>query len=74
MFRVITQNSVYLVSPSTDGFTVSRVADMWGRAVKDKHLHHTSSLEISVGGPMFTDKIVTSWVQAVISAIQTKKA
>lgn len=72
MFRVITQNSVYLVTAFTDGFNVQRVADMWGRAVKNKHFHHTRNLIIGIGSPMVTDRIRTTAVQAVTSAIQPK--
>jgi hypothetical protein len=65
--RVITRNSVYLVTPVADGFHVRRIADMWGRAVRESHSHVSRSLEITVGGPMRTDTMTTSTVSAVVA-------
>jgi hypothetical protein len=74
MFRVITQNSVYLVSAQGNGFYVTRVADMWGRNVKDSHGHYTAYLHIQVGGDFITDEMTSqSPVQAVTSGIPPKK-
>jgi len=70
MFRVITQNSVYLVTANGNGFYVKRVADMWGRKVKDSHGHYTKCLNIAIGGLMETDEMTSqSVVQAVTSGV-----
>ena len=70
MFRVITQNSAYLVTANGNGFYVKRVADMWGRKVQDSHGHYTKVLLVAVGGRMETDEMTSqSNVQAVTSGV-----
>lgn len=68
MFKVVTRNSVYLVCPEGAAFRVSRIADMWGRRVVDRHEHVTSRISVSVGQPFITSSMRTSLVQAVIPA------
>lgn len=68
MFKVVTKNSVYQVAPAGAGFVVSRVADLWGRKVTDKHTHATSRITLAVGEPFITSNIRTSAVLAVIPA------
>jgi hypothetical protein len=68
MFKVITRNSAYTVTPVAGGFIVSKTADMWGREVKHKRTHFTRTIEVGVGRSFATDEMVTTKVQAVVVA------
>lgn len=64
--NVITRNSVYSVTPVANGFRVRRIADLWGRAVRESHTHVTRRLSVAIGEPLKTDYMETSPVQAVV--------
>jgi hypothetical protein len=65
--RVFTKNSVYTITPDRNLFKVERTADAWGRAVKDRHTHYATRINVGVGGPLITSNMVTSEVIAVLA-------
>lgn len=68
MFKIVTRNSVYTVTPTAAGFLVRRSADMWGREVKDTHTHITYRIDLAVGEPFVTCSMTTTPVLAVLPA------
>lgn len=64
--QAITRNSVYNITPVANGFLVRRIADLWGRAVRESHTHVTRRLSIAIGEPLKTDYMETSPVRAVV--------
>ena len=74
MFKVVTRNSVYLVEAASGGFYVSKIADMWGREVKNDHAHFTDVLFLAMGERMRTVLMTTqSEVEAILPGARVTK-
>jgi len=73
MFKIVTRNSIYTVAPTSNGFTVRRTADQWGRKVNDDHYHFTRSLKLTLGEPCVTDSMRTTPVAAIFPFEPTQR-
>lgn len=73
MFKIVTRNSIYTLTPESNGFTVRRTADQWGRKVNDNHYHFTRSLKLTLGEPCVTDAMRTTPVVAIFPFASTPR-
>lgn len=73
MFKIVTRNSIYTLTPESNGFTVRRTADQRGRRVADDHYHFIRSLKLTLGEPCVTDSMRTTPVAAIFPFAPTPR-